>query len=119
MPTFNNICVIGGMESKGDTRFQPVAIDLGKAIADRKITLVYGGGIRGLQGRVAVSAMKKGGKVLSISLKNRNTFHITHGVEVKAQLVYDKFDAMFIHANAFIALPSGLETLEHIITFTF
>ncbi len=63
--------------------------------------------------------MKKGGKVLSISLKDGNTFNITYGDKVKAQSVYDQFGAMFIYANAFIALPGGLETLEQIIAFTF
>ncbi len=96
-----------------------MAVDLGKTIVDWKITLVYEGGVQGLHRWVAVSAMKKGGKVLSISLKNGNTSNITHSVEVKAQLVYDQFGAIFIHANAFIALPGGLETLEQIIAFTF
>ncbi len=119
MPMFKSICVIGGMKSKKDSEFRSAAVDLSKAIADRKITLVYGGGVRDLHRWVAVSTMKKGGKILSISLKDGNTSNIMHGVEVKAQSVYDQFGAMFIHANAFIALPSGLETLEQIIAFTF
>ncbi len=119
MSIFKSICVIGGMASGKDSEFWPVADDLGKAIAYKKITQIYGGGVRDLQGWVAVSAMKKGGRVLGISLKDENTFNITYDVEVKAQSVYDQFSAMFIHVNAFIALPGGLETLKQIIAFTF
>ncbi len=119
MPIFKSICVVGGMKSEEDTEFWPVAVDLGKAIADRKITLVYGGGVWGLQGWVAVSAMKKGGRVLGISLKDENTSNIKYSVEVKDQIVYDRFNAIFIHANAFIALPSSFETLEKMVVLTF
>ncbi len=84
MPTFKSICVMGEMESEKDTEFWSVAVDLGKAIVDRNITLVYGGRVRGLQGRVAVSAIKKEGRILSISLKNGNTSNTMYSVEMKA-----------------------------------
>lgn len=119
MPIFKSICVVGGMENEKNTEFRSAAVDLGKAIAVRKINLVYGGGVRGLQGYVAVSAIKKGGGVLSISLQDGNTSNITCGIEMKAQTVFERFSAMFAHASAFIALPGGLETLEQIIALTF
>ena len=119
MPIFKSICVVGGMKNEKNIEFRSAADDLGKAIAARKINLVYGGGVRGLQGCVAVSAIKKGGAVLSISLQDGNTSNITCGIEMKAQTVYEGFNAMFTHASAFIALPGGLETLEQIVVLTF
>ncbi len=116
MPIFKSICIIGGMESKKDSEFRSAAIDLGKAIADRKITLIYGGGVWGLRGWVGTSAIKNGGKVLSITVQGGNTPNITCGVELKAQTVYEGFSIMFTHANAFIALPGDLETLEQMLT---
>ncbi len=56
------------MESKKDSEFRSAAVDLSKAIADRKITLVYGKGVQGLQDWVAVSTMNKRGRILGISL---------------------------------------------------
>ncbi len=56
---------------------------------------------------------------MGISLQDRNTSNIMYNVEVKAQTVYNQFGATLFYANAFIALPGGLETLEQIIAFTF
>ncbi len=56
---------------------------------------------------------------MGISLNNGNTSNIMYGVEIKAQTGCDRFSAMFIHANAFIALLGGLETLEQMIALIF
>jgi len=83
MPTIKRICVIGGIEDEKNTEFLPAANDLGKAIAARKISLVYGGGVRGLQGWVAASVIRKGSKVLGIALDDGNKSNITYGNEMK------------------------------------
>jgi len=116
MPTIKRICVIGGIEDEKNTKFLPAAYDLGRAIAARKISLVYGGGIRGLQGWVAASAIRKGSKVLGITLDDGNKSNITYGNEIKVLTKFDRLGAMFLNADAIIALPDGLETLQQIVT---
>jgi len=59
MSSFKYICVIGRIKDEKNTEFVPATNDLGKAIIARKINLVYGEGVRGLQGWVAVFAFKK------------------------------------------------------------
>ena len=50
MDRINTICVFGGSNLGKDGEFQHAAYTLGKALAARKINLVYGGGIQGLKG---------------------------------------------------------------------
>ena len=50
-------------------KFVQAAIDLGRAIAERKLHLVYGGGDRGLSKLVSKAAFVRGRQVLSIISK--------------------------------------------------
>jgi len=119
MPTIKRICVIGGIENEENTKFISAANNLGRVIAAKKIALIYGGGIRGLQGWVAASAIKKGSKVLGITLDDGNKSNITYGNEIKVPTKFDRLGAMFLNADAFIALPGGMETLEQIMAIIF
>ncbi|XP_024033506.1 probable cytokinin riboside 5'-monophosphate phosphoribohydrolase LOGL8 [Citrus clementina] len=61
-----NICVLSGFRYGKYKEFVQVAIDLGRAIAERKLHLVYGGGDRGLSNLVSEAAFVRGTQVLGI-----------------------------------------------------
>ncbi|KAK9195352.1 hypothetical protein WN943_003473 [Citrus x changshan-huyou] len=61
-----NICVLSGFRYGKYKEFVQAAIDLGRAIAERKLHLVYGGGSRGLSKLVSEAAFVRGSQVLGI-----------------------------------------------------
>jgi uncharacterized protein (TIGR00730 family) len=89
----------------------------GKALAARKLGLVYGGGGIGLMGVLADAALAAGGEVVGIipgALDAREVGH--HGVtrlEVVPSM-HARKARMAELADAFIALPGGLGTLEEL-----
>jgi predicted Rossmann-fold nucleotide-binding protein len=86
-----------------------------QVLAKRKIHLVYGGGSLGLMGGVSITVFLGGSQVLGVvpkALAKRDIIGKTIGEELQVPIISDRLNAMFNHADAFIALPSGLGTLE-------
>ena len=86
-------------------------------LAARKINLVYGGGSLGLKGCMASSALVGGSKVMGIVLKHvaaKNILSYTPGNELRVLSMHEKMGSMLYNADAFIALPSDLGTLEEV-----
>ena len=112
------ICVFCGSSSGKNEKFVEVAHNLGQVLAKRKINLIYGGGSLGLMGCVSTTAYVGGSKVLGIILKALIVGNITGktlGDEVKVSTMHERIDKMILFADAFIALPGGLGTLEEIL----
>ena len=63
---FKNICVLSGFHYKKYKVFVQTAVDLGRAIAERKLHLVYRGGDRGLSKLVSEAVFIRGNQVLGI-----------------------------------------------------
>jgi len=108
------VCVNCGSSSGARPDYVQAAQTLGAALADRGLTLIYGGSDLGLMGAVAESALARGGKVIGIiptSLHQRvrhpalTTLHVVDTMHERKQM-------MFTLADAFIALPGGLGTLD-------
>ena len=66
---FKSIYILGGKNLGNDKVFLDAAKELGQVLAARGINIVYGGGIQGLRGCVATTALIKGRNVLSVSIK--------------------------------------------------
>jgi uncharacterized protein (TIGR00730 family) len=94
-----------------------LAAQLGRALAQRRIGLVYGGGRVGLMGVLADAALAAGGEVTGVipkALLDRE-----HGHRGLTQLrVVDSMHArkalMVELADGFVALPGGIGTLEEL-----
>jgi uncharacterized protein (TIGR00730 family) len=112
-----NICVFCG-SSKGTTPvYIEAAKNLGKLLAEKKITLVYGGGNVGLMGVIADAVIEHEGKVIGIIpefLMRREVGHrgITQ-LEV-VQSMHERKKRMADLADGFIAMPGGWGTLEEL-----
>jgi uncharacterized protein (TIGR00730 family) len=91
---------------------------LGKALAEHNMRLVYGGGSLGLMGEVARAALGAGGKVTGVipeflgsrelMLKDVDELIVVENMHVRKQLMFDR-------ADAFVALPGGIGTLEELV----
>lgn len=97
--------------------YAELAADVGAELARRGIGLVYGGGRSGLMGVLADSALKAGGEVLGViprSMVEREWAH--EGVTELhiCESMHDRKAIMAERADAFVALPGGLGTLEEI-----
>jgi len=78
---------------------------------------VYGRGNLGLMGSVSTTAFLGGSQVLGIipkALAKMDIIGKTVGEKLQVSTMSKRMNAMFDHADAFIALPGGLGTLEEI-----
>lgn len=90
---------------------------LGRHLAERGLTLVYGGGAVGLMGTVADAALAAGGEVIGIIPQSLQEAEIGHKGLTRLEVVdgmHARKARMAELADAFIALPGGLGTLEEL-----
>lgn len=118
MNTIGSICVYCGSATGHDPRFLDAAKALGRAMAAEKIGLVYGGGSIGLMGATARSVLDHGGHVTGIipdflMQKEKMLADVQENVVVPD--MHTRKRAMFERADAFIALPGGVGTLEELV----
>lgn len=100
-----------------DSKYLELAADVGAELARRGITIVYGGGRRGLMGALADSALKAGGEVIGViprSMVEREWAN-EQVTELRiCESMHQRKAIMAQCADAFVALPGGLGTLEEI-----
>jgi len=112
------VCVYCGSGKGLNPAYAVAARKLGKALADHNLRLVYGGGSLGLMGEVARATLGGGGKVTGIipdflgaremMLKDVDELIVVESMHVRKQLMFDR-------ADAFVALPGGIGTLEELV----
>lgn len=117
MPGYPAICVFCGSRTGVNPMFQETARKLGEALAERNLSLVYGGGNIGLMGVLADAVLAGGGEVTGVipnALVARELIH----VGVKDMRIVDSMHArkalMAELADGFVALPGGLGTFEEL-----
>src|SRR6202046_2864522 len=118
MSTIRNICVYCGSSHGGDGLFAESAEELGRTLGTEGIGLVYGGGGEGLMGRLARSTLAAGGYVTGIipSFLIRKEHALTAAQEMLVvEDMHERKQAMFDRADAFVALPGGVGTLEELV----
>ncbi|WP_313949215.1 TIGR00730 family Rossman fold protein [Leptolyngbya sp. FACHB-261] len=109
------MCVFCGSNLGLNPAYQLAAEALGKALAQRELGLIYGGGNVGLIGVVADSALATGGQVIGVIPEFLVAKEIAHKGLTKLHVVgsmHERKALMADLADAFIALPGGYGTLE-------
>jgi uncharacterized protein (TIGR00730 family) len=118
MSAIRNICVYCGSSAGDDARFGQAAEALGRALAAEGIGLVYGGGGEGLMGRLARATLAGGGYVTGVipNFLVRKEHALTDAQEMLVvETMHARKQAMFDRADAFVALPGGVGTLEELV----
>jgi len=118
MNQIKSICVYCGSGSGSDPAFAEAAKALGRAMAAENIGLVYGGGAVGLMGTVARAVLDHGGHVTGIipdflMAKERMLSDVQDTIVVSD--MHTRKQMMFEKADAFVALPGGIGTLEELV----
>ena len=111
----NSLAVFCGSKSGNNPLFEEQATALGHVLASKKITLIYGGGNKGIMGAVSNAVLEKDGKVIGIIpeiLKDREHHHkgiteliIVDDMHTRKKILYQKCDAAII-------LPGGYGTMD-------
>jgi uncharacterized protein (TIGR00730 family) len=95
-----------------------IAAELGRALAEAGLRLVYGGAHIGLMGAVADAALASGGAVTGVIPSFMMPYEITHTGLTELDVVEDihqRKARMAESADAFVALPGGLGTAEELL----
>jgi len=112
-----NIAVFCASADGVHPAYRAAAVELGRALAERNIGVVYGGAKVGLMQAVAESALAANGRVIGVIptlLVDREVahhglteLHITDTMHTRKALIGSR-------ADAFIALPGGFGTFEEL-----
>src|SRR5438067_3706394 len=113
----NSICVFCASSTGRDPAFAAAARSFGALLARERITLVYGGGHVGLMGVLADAVLGAGGRVVGViprALWDREVGHRALTELHVVETMHERKALMASLADAFVALPGGLGTLEEI-----
>jgi uncharacterized protein (TIGR00730 family) len=115
--TFQSIAVFCGSKTGNNILFAAHATQLGYLLAKKNITLIYGGGNKGLMASVANGVLEKGGKVIGVIPQVLTEWEHQHEgitelivvdtMHVRKRMLYEKCDAA-------IVLPGGYGTLDEL-----
>ena len=118
MGAIRTVCVYCGSGSGANPAFAAAARAFGRILADNGIGLVYGGGSLGLMGALATSVLDRGGHVTGIIpefLTDREKALVRAQEVVVTRDMHERKQTMFERADAFVALPGGIGTLEELV----
>lgn len=110
-----SLCVFCGSSSGSDPVYVEAANRLGRLLAEERITLVYGGACVGLMGAVADATLAAGGKAIGVLPDFLRRKELAHPRLTELHIVpsmHERKARMAELADAFIALPGGMGTLE-------
>ncbi|MEO8765812.1 MAG: TIGR00730 family Rossman fold protein [Ginsengibacter sp.] len=110
-----SLAVFCGSKPGNNPRFCEQAKELGYLLAQKKITLIYGGSDRGIMGAVANAVLEKNGAVVGIIPKlltgwehqhhGITELHLVEDMHSRKRMLYEKSDAALI-------LPGGYGTMD-------
>lgn len=118
MATLESVCVYCGSSPGTDPLFLEEARRFGQLLARQGVRLVYGGGGVGLMGEMAGAAVLAGGKVTGIIpgflVSRERALPYDYDLLVVEDM-HERKRLMFERADAFVALPGGIGTLEELV----
>ena len=112
------ITIFCGSSSGTDSRFEQMAFDLGRNMANRGIGLVYGGAKIGLMGAVANGALSEGGEVIGVLpnfLSRKEILQEGLSELIMVDTMHERKALMDKLSDGAIALPGGYGTLEELL----
>jgi len=115
--SIQSIAIFCGSKTGNNPLFEAHTRELGHLLATQNISVIYGGGNKGLMAAVANAALEKNGKVIGIIPKLLSDWEHQHDgltellvvetMHIRKQMLYEKCDAAII-------LPGGYGTLDEV-----
>ncbi len=110
------VCVFCG-SSSGAPEYPELARHCGRVLAERGLTLVYGGGNVGLMGILADSVLEAGGEVIGViphGLVDRELAHNRLTSLIRVSSMHERKQRMAELSDASVALPGGIGTMDEL-----
>lgn len=111
------VCVFCGSNPGARPEYVAAAKQVAAALVAANLTLVYGGGRVGMMGAVADEVLARGGQAIGVIPRGLWQREVGHRGLTELHVVetmHERKAMMADLADAFIALPGGLGTLEEI-----
>lgn len=112
-----SVCVFCGSRMGDDPKFEQSATEIGRALAEADIRLVYGAGDVGLMGAVANGAQNAGGQtfgVIPVHLLEKEVGKRDLSTFVVTENMHERKKVMFMNADAIVTLPGGAGSLDEL-----
>lgn len=112
-----SVCVFCGSRSGARPAYAAAARELGAALPEAGLRLVYGAGDVGLMGEVARAAAAAGGATFGVipqHLLAREAGRRDAGTFVVTETMHERKKVMFMNADAIVALPGGAGSLDEL-----
>ena len=113
--TINSVCIYCGSSAGASPGYAEAARMFGRALGERRIRLIYGGGRIGLMGEAADAALAAGGRVIGVIPDHLQLRERGHRGVTELRVVgtmHERKNVMFELSDAFIILPGGYGTLD-------
>ena len=111
------VCVFASSSDRINAEFSKAAAELGRLLAVSGMQVVYGGGGIGLMGRLADSVLEAGGTITGVIpsfMKDEGWDHPGVSEMFVTADMGERKKKMFYLADAVVALPGGIGTLEEL-----
>ncbi|MBW3664242.1 MAG: TIGR00730 family Rossman fold protein [Actinobacteria bacterium] len=111
------VCVFCGTSAGDDEVYADAARDFGTALAEAGIDLVYGGSSLGMMRLVADAVLDRGRQVIGVMPRHLTDRDVPYERATELHLtetMHERKAHMFELADAFVALPGGLGTLDEL-----
>jgi uncharacterized protein (TIGR00730 family) len=111
------VCVFCGSSPGANPAYAEATAELGRLLVEDGIGVVYGGGTVGLMGVLADSVLDAGGEAIGVIPQALVDREIGHNGLSELRVVgsmHERKALMAELADAFVALPGGLGTLEEL-----
>jgi uncharacterized protein (TIGR00730 family) len=111
------IAVYCGSASPADPRYLELAAEVGRTLADREISVVYGGGRLGLMGAVADAALAAGGEVIGVIPEALVNSEVAHRGCTELHVVSGMHERKLAFTNlsdGFLTIPGGVGTMDEL-----
>lgn len=118
MSRINSICVYCASGPGTNPAYVAAAKSFGRILSENGIRLIYGGGSVGLMGAIADAVLDSGGEITGIIpefLMNREHMLLRAQERIVTRDMHERKRIMFERADAFVALPGGVGTLEELV----
>lgn len=118
MAEIKSLCVYCGSRDGATPGYTRIAREIGKILAQRGISLVYGGGSVGMMGHMARAVLAEGGKVVGVipghldekevTFEQCSELHVVGSMHARKKMMFELSDG-------YLVLPGGVGTLEEMI----
>lgn len=113
----NRLAVYCGSATPADPLYIDTAREVGRTLAERGISVVYGGGRLGLMGAIADAALAAGGEVIGVIPRSLVEAEVAHRGLTELHVVetmHQRKQAFTDLSDGFVTLPGGTGTMDEL-----